>query len=986
MPDGATAAVTVKIGAVFESAFGTVFGRATERLNRIGSVIQGLRKDAAHFDELRVAEQRMGTSVERLTGQHEKASAAVQKTSARVDDLRAKMAAAGDPTGKLALRLDSAEQAAARAQTRFTAVDAELVKARGEYAAVAAEASRYAAANVTLGASLAQLDAAEKRSLAASQARTANLNARQRYHQSMIGMVAAGATIWASVRQAVETEEQRFPLRIGLAMRGMSEREIGDSIGEARGFARDHPVKIGAVLDTQLALTQRGMAPQVAREMSGFVSEVGSLIGQEANVTANTVGALYDALGNRMQGTAEQRVRHIGDVMTQAYYQFGMKLDGESMRKMTASASRLNIGLEDTVALLGTLKRAGFDEASASGAVEMMLSKLSIASRKYGFQMARNADGGLDWSRTLTDLRHQIYATAGPYGYGAIDQAMSEIAGPKGRATLTTLFQATSGANEFGQELAKLRNSGGFVDATAKKKMDEASEQLEKLHANFQSIGAVLGGTLIPGFNMILAPIGKVSAALSNFTDHHRILGRVIGTVAAAGITFAASVFGIGYAMTYIRAPFLAFRDWLRRTEVGAIRSTIALHALSAAEREAGAAGGVATETAVAEEAAGGAARIGLLTRIPLIGRLAAMFGLVSSAAPAAAAGEAAVGAAAVGGIGSVLTSIGSVIGGLLTGPVIAIGAAIVTVGALVWKYWKPIGAFFRGFGEGVSQAFEPVGRVISEAFAPLKPMFSWMGDALGTIGGWFGSLFHQSGLTAEGFKTAFASGIWWGQKIGAVFALVFTAVTELVNQTLRTLGMLGKVLFHLVTTGPGEAWKDVKDWAGSVANSAVNVGAAWTNIASSPYYGGVDKVAQEYQANQEAKGSAEKPKGGPIGSAMRKAALGAALATAPMAAATGQLTLGGPVPGAPGAPANLVALSRGAASTPVFPGRAASTPAKPAAQAQIGGDTYSLTVNINGAGLDTKQLSDLVRRQSEDVLTRAMRAADARRRGALHD
>src|ERR1039458_4047617 len=210
----ANSSVLVTIGAALSSGFRTVFGQAADKLKTVGSAVAELGNKAAKLDALRNSQAKLAQGLDTLAARQVKAGAASGQAAARVADLKAKIASGGDATGKFALRLDAAEQAALRAKNRFSAVDAERTKMRGEDQTVSAEAGRFAAANGNVGASLQRLDALTARSNAARDAMQANREKRAQYQSSMLGVIAMGAGIGALVKHAAETEESRFPFRL----------------------------------------------------------------------------------------------------------------------------------------------------------------------------------------------------------------------------------------------------------------------------------------------------------------------------------------------------------------------------------------------------------------------------------------------------------------------------------------------------------------------------------------------------------------------------------------------------------------------------------------------------------------------------------------------------------------------------------------------------------------------------------------------------
>src|ERR1019366_4478454 len=202
----ASTSVLVTIGAALANGFSSAFKQTADKLKTVGSAVAELGNKAAKLDALRNSQAKLSQGVDTLAARQVKASAASEQAAARVVDLKTKIASGGDATGKFALRLDAAEQAALRAKNRFATVDAELVKMRGEYQTVSAEATRFAAANGAAGASLQRLDALTARSNAARDAMAANREKRAQYQSSMFAVVAAGAGIGALVKHAAETE------------------------------------------------------------------------------------------------------------------------------------------------------------------------------------------------------------------------------------------------------------------------------------------------------------------------------------------------------------------------------------------------------------------------------------------------------------------------------------------------------------------------------------------------------------------------------------------------------------------------------------------------------------------------------------------------------------------------------------------------------------------------------------------------------------
>ncbi len=99
------------------------------------------------------------------------------------------------------------------------------------------------------------------------------------------------------------------------------------------------------------------------------------------------------------------------------------------------------------------------------------------------------------------------------------------------------------------------------------------------------------------------------------------------------------------------------------------------------------------------------------------------------------------------------LLNVGRALPALLGGiswPVLAIGAAVVLVAALVWKYWGPIKAFMIGVWQGLQDAFAPVLAELRTALAPLAPLWDTISAAMGEAWGWIKRLFAPFQATSE--------------------------------------------------------------------------------------------------------------------------------------------------------------------------------------------------------------------------------------------
>lgn len=132
---------------------------------------------------------------------------------------------------------------------------------------------------------------------------------------------------------------------------------------------------------------------------------------------------------------------------------------------------------------------------------------------------------------------------------------------------------------------------------------------------------------------------------------------------------------------------------------------------------------------------------------------------------------------------------IGSALGVLLS-PVGLAVAAIVGGALLIWKYWEPIKAFIGGVVEGFVAASAP----IIAAFAPLQPAFTWIGDTVKALFGWFGDLLAPVKSTAAELDGAASVGKRFGETLANGLNAVMHPLDSLrsgVSWLLEKLGLV---------------------------------------------------------------------------------------------------------------------------------------------------------------------------------------------------
>jgi len=135
--------------------------------------------------------------------------------------------------------------------------------------------------------------------------------------------------------------------------------------------------------------------------------------------------------------------------------------------------------------------------------------------------------------------------------------------------------------------------------------------------------------------------------------------------------------------------------------------------------------------------------------------------------------------------------------------PVLAIGAAVGVVTALVWKYWEPIKAFMIGVWEGVVEAVSPVMSELMSALEPLRPVWDQVSDAMATAWDWVQKLLSPFKATSEQLEGATSAGRGFGKVLGEGL----TASLRMVVDAIGWLVEAFTTLLPIIQNAVGGAW-----------------------------------------------------------------------------------------------------------------------------------------------------------------------------------
>ncbi|OFU98005.1 MULTISPECIES: phage tail tape measure protein [Stenotrophomonas] len=135
--------------------------------------------------------------------------------------------------------------------------------------------------------------------------------------------------------------------------------------------------------------------------------------------------------------------------------------------------------------------------------------------------------------------------------------------------------------------------------------------------------------------------------------------------------------------------------------------------------------------------------------------------------------------------------------------PVLAIGAAVAVVAALVWKYWGPIKAFMVGTWQGILDVVNPIMAELATALEPLGPVWDMVSSGMSQTWGWVMKLFAPFEATSEQLQGATDAGRGFGQILG-------TVLTVNLRMAVKAIGWLVSAfttILPVIQNAVGGAW-----------------------------------------------------------------------------------------------------------------------------------------------------------------------------------
>ena len=416
-----------------------------------------------------------------------------------------------------------------------------------------------------------------ERAMARAQAKQRNREKRSQLlgRTPGLGKVAGGlggaVGVGAAFKSAVDFDSAQVRLRTVI---NTDESQAGAAVDAARKsaleFARTGLSKKTEVLDVNYALNSAGLSAEASRLGASVVLKTAKITSGVPEQVGEVVATTYNNLGKSLEGTTQEKIARIGDLLAKTQFKFQIRdfgQLGESLKMATPSMVANNVSLEQGLTLLGQLNSSGMQGSMAGTALSASMRQMSKASKEFGFEIERTADGQLDFISTVQNLSDSIG------GFDNLEQEtidrLQTAFGDEGVRAVQLLGGKLEELKAAQKDVAE--GSKGLVDKSYKLFLDSASGKLARFSNSMDLVGSGLANTLLPGVNAVLTPITTLTMKVGELVEKFPLVGQAVGGAAAAFVAFKAAKLGVGLGKTVLSdmgqtakggADFFRYRGW----------------------------------------------------------------------------------------------------------------------------------------------------------------------------------------------------------------------------------------------------------------------------------------------------------------------------------------------------------------------------------------------------------------------------------------
>jgi TP901 family phage tail tape measure protein len=312
------------------------------------------------------------------------------------------------------------------------------------------------------------------------------------------GLYAVQSAFKTTLTPALEFEDAMVSVKsIAPGTFGSVAKDMEAIEGSARNWAKSHAENAAQFAQAAYQMLSAGLdsAQAIAATETAMAVAKGTM--GETIPTAQLLATVYNTLGDKTKNVKLEMAR-LGDILvaTQAQYQIpSMDALIQGMTYAVPAAVQFGMSVEETAAVIGQLNTMGLQGSMAGTAFAASMSKMNSAAKKLKFEIARTSDGGVDFVKTMENIKAKF---GDQMGLPKVQEQMRKAFGAQGLRAITLMIPKIDDLKTGYEGVAA--SQGAML--AAQKTMEEATTtQLQIAKNNLSELSIKFGQVALPLVN-----------------------------------------------------------------------------------------------------------------------------------------------------------------------------------------------------------------------------------------------------------------------------------------------------------------------------------------------------------------------------------------------------------------------------------------------------------------------------------------------------
>jgi len=312
-----------------------------------------------------------------------------------------------------------------------------------------------------------------------------------------------GATLLAlksTADSAANFESSLTPLgTVVTSTMGSMEKSLKAFASAAKEWSSLHKQSAEEFLQASYQMSSAGLNDIQAIEGTRKALALATATMGDSTEAANLLALSYNNFANKNADVTKEMSR-LGDVLAKTQNLFQIANLGqlsEGLKYASSTALAAKISFEEMNTIIGMLNNVGLQGSMAGTAFSNAIAQMTKASKELGFNIAKNAEGGIDFISTIENIKDATKQMDAIQLQDALNKAFGQE-GARGIALLLKQLDKLKESYEV------IKNSQGTLGEAQKIMEANFSTKLKILLNNLNAIAITIGTPFVNALNTLL--------------------------------------------------------------------------------------------------------------------------------------------------------------------------------------------------------------------------------------------------------------------------------------------------------------------------------------------------------------------------------------------------------------------------------------------------------------------------------------------------